>query len=216
MENDEIKNEQNIYGLNILFLLFQKMIEKTFEENKLIIKDQNDLLNTIIDLKESYLKEFNIISNDDEGKIFFAFGLVHDEYISENNQTEKNKLIDYKDVLRKKNNYNIEKYFLQFYNFNYNYFINLPCENINELLIIFKTLTEKIKSTKFIEILFKDKNDLLKEIYERINFDDIAKIVKKDEEFNKIKEKINELKQVNEINFKSFFECLSKFYEIMV
>ena len=216
MENDEIKNEQNIYGLNILFLLFQKMIEKTFEENKLIIKDQNDLLNTIIDLKESYLKEFNIISNDDEGKIFFAFSLVHDEYISENNQTEKNKLIDYKDVLRKKNNYNIEKYFLQFYNFNYNYFINLPCENINELLKIFKTLTEKIKSTKFIEILFKNKNDLLKEIYEKINFEDIAKIIKKDEEFNKIKEKINELKQVNEINFKSFFECLAKFYEIMV
>ena len=28
---------------------------------------------------------------------------------------------------------------------------NLPCENINELLKIFKTLTEKIKNTKFIE-----------------------------------------------------------------
>ena len=61
-----------------------------------------------------------------------------------------------------------------------------------------------------------NKNDLLKEIYEKINFEDIAKIIKKDEEFNKIKEKINELKQVNEINFKSFFECLAKFYEIMV
>ena len=37
------------------------------------IKEQNDLLNTIIDLKKSYLKEFNIISNDDEEKIFLAF-----------------------------------------------------------------------------------------------------------------------------------------------
>ena len=215
MENEQIKNEQNIYGLDILFLLFKKMIEKTFDEKKLIIKEQYDLSKTIIDLKNSYLKEFNIISNDGEEKIFLAYGLQHDEYVSQNNQTEK-KEIDYKDVISKKTNYNIEKYFLQFYNFNGNYIKNLPCENINELLKIFKTLTEKIKNTKFIEILFKDKNDLLKEIYEKMDFEGVAKIVKKDEEFSNIKEKINELKQVKEIDFKSFFESLVKFYEILV
>ena len=57
---------------------------------------------------------------------------------------------------------------------------------------------------------------MLKKIYEKINFENIAKAVKKEEEVNNIKEKINELKQIKEVNFKSFFDCLLKFYEYIV
>ena len=82
------------------------------------------------------------------------------------------------------------------------------------MLIISKN--EKIKNTKFIEILFKDKNDSLKNMYEKINFEDIAKLIKKENELNNIKSKIVELKEVKEINFKSFFDCLIKFWECLV
>ena len=74
-EDDDIKNEQNIFGLNVLFLLFKKMIENTFDENQLIIKEKDDILKDIVHFKISYLKEFNIISNDEEEKIFLSEGI---------------------------------------------------------------------------------------------------------------------------------------------
>ena len=193
------------------------MIENTFDENQLIIKEKDDILNDIVHFKISYLKEFNIISNDEEEKIFLSEGInfFKKKYLEEYNQNEQKGEIEYNNTFIK-NNYNIEKYFLQFYNFNNNYIKELPCENIIELFKIFKDITEKIKNTKFIEILFRDKNDLLKKIYEKINFENIAKAVKKEEEVNNIKEKINELKQIKEVNFKSFFDCLLKFYAYIV
>ena len=214
-DGEEIKN---ILGLNILFLLFKKMIEKSFDKTQLIIKDKNEILKTIVHLNRLYLKEFNIISNDEEEKIFLSggFKIKHDEYISVNNQNKQNKENEYYNMYAKKNYYNIEKYFLQFHNFNEDYFKNLPCDNLVEQFKIFKTLTEKILNNKFIEILFRDKNDLLKQIYEKINFENIAKIIKNEEELNNIKDKLNELKQVKEMNFKNFFDCLAKFYGYLI
>ena len=218
-EGDEIKNENNIFGLNILFLLFKKMTSKTFDENELFIKENDDIKKYMVNFKISYLKEFNIISNDEEEKIFISEGkdFFKKKYLENHNENNDNKEEKKDDDNFIKNNYNLEKYFLLFYNFNNaNYFKKLPCENKSEVFKVFKALSEKIKNTKFIEILFKDKNDSLKNMYEKINFEDIAKFIKKENELNNIKSKIVELKEVKEINFKSFFDCLIKFWECLV
>lgn len=56
----------------------------------------------------------------------------------------------------------------------------------------------------------------MKNIYEKIDFENIAKRIKKEEEFLKIKENIFKLKEIKEINFENFFDCLSKFYGFMI
>ena len=56
-ENDEIKNENNIFGLNILYLEFKVMIKSNFDDKSLIIENFSD---DIIRYKDSYLKEYNI------------------------------------------------------------------------------------------------------------------------------------------------------------
>ena len=116
-----------------------------------------------------------------------------------------------------KKNYDIEKFILQFYNFNSYYFEKIPRESYIKIFKAFKDITEIIKNNLLIEKLFIDKNDLLKTIYEKIDFLDITKSITKEEEFEKSKEMLNELKEIKgEINFKVFFDCLLKFYEILI
>ena len=108
-----------------------------------------------------------------------------------------------------KNNYNIEKYILQFYNFNSDYFAKIPCESYKNIFESFKNISENIKKTKFIELLFINKNDLLKNIYEKIDFENIAKRIKKEEEFLKIKENFSSSKstgisKIRDISFSDF------------
>lgn len=49
-----------------------------------------------------------------------------------------------------------------------------------------------------------------------MDFEEVLKNMVKENEFNKVKEKINELKGMNEMNFFGFFDCLSKFYDIFI
>ena len=238
-ENDEIKNENNIFGLNILFLYFKKSIENNFNNKQLNLEKRIKIWKDITDFKISYLKDFNIISSEEEEKIFISEGIGYfkKKYLDEKNiptyigymkeNIIKSDLKKKKENLEKlekeekkydfiKNNYNIEKYILQFYNFNSDYFAKIPCESYKNIFESFKNISENIKKTKFIELLFINKNDLLKNIYEKIDFENIAKRIKKEEEFLKIKENIFKLREIKEINFENFFDCLSKFYGFMI
>ena len=121
----------------------------------------------------------------------------------------------YSDFIKK--NYDIEKFIFQFYNFNSYYFKKIPCESKIKIFKAFKDITEIIEKNLLIEKLFKDKNDLLKGIYEKIDFEDITKSITKEEEFEKAKEMLKGLKEIKgEINFKVFFDCLLMFYENLI
>ena len=221
IENDEIKNENNIFGLNILFLLFKKSIEKIFIDNEKNLEGKDNIWEDIAHFKIEYLKEFNIISNDEEEKIFIGEGIGYfkKKYLNDElnlNQNEQNEENTEHNLDFIKNNYNIEKYLLQFYNFNSDYFKKIPCENYKNLFEIFRNITEKIKKTKFIELLFGNKNELLKNIFDKIDFENIAKSIIKEEQFSKIKEKVIKLKEIKEINFENFFGCLSKLYSCII
>ena len=49
-----------------------------------------------------------------------------------------------------------------------------------------------------------------------MDFEEVLKNMVKENDFNKVKEKINELKGINEMSFFGFFDCLSKFYDILI
>ena len=231
-ENDIIKNENNIFGLNILYLSFIKMIENNFNDKSLII-GETDISITILHFKNLFLKEFNIIPNEEEGKIFEHKTKVFHEKTNENNVVEviKNIIenstksneekgiknnINNNNINLIKNNYNIEKYILQFYNFNSDFYKKLPSDINNNIFKVFKNINEKIKGTKFIEILFRNKIDILKNVYSKMDFEEVLKNMVKENDFNKVKEKINELKGIKEMSFFGFFDCLSKFYDILI
>ena len=227
IENDGIKNENNIFGLNILYLSFIKMIENNFNDKSLIIGEM-DISKEILYFKNLYLKEFNITPNEEQEQIFEDKSKVFDDsdfVFNERlgfailNRSNKKKEIDNTNNINInliKNNYNIEKYILQFYNFNSDFYKKLPSDINNKIFKVFKDISEKIKKTKFIEILFRNKNDILKNVYSKMDFEEVLKNMMKENDFNKVKDKINELKGIKEMNFFRFFDCLSKFYDILI
>ena len=224
IENKEIKNENNIFGLNILFLLFKKGIEKKFIDNEINFAGKENIWEEITHFKIEYLKEFNIISNDEEEKIFISEGIgyfkkkyLNDELnLIQKEQNEENKENAENNYDSIKRNYYLEKYILQFYNFNSNYFSKIPCENYKNIFEIFRNITENIKKTKFFELLFRNKNELLKNMFDKIDFENIARSIIKEEQFSKIKEKVMKLKEIKDINFENFFGCISKFYSYII
>ena len=216
IENDTIKNENNIFGINILYLSFIKMIENNFNDKSLIIGEM-DIFEEILYFKNLYLKEFNITPNEEQEKIFEDKSKIFENSKLENsNISNGKKEIENININLIKNNYNIEKYILQFYNFNSDFYKKLPFDINNNIFKAFKDINEKIKKTKFIEILFRNKNDILKNVYSKMDFEEVLKNMVKENDFNKVKEKINELKGINEMSFFGFFDCLSKFYDILI
>ena len=295
MENDEIKNYNNIFGIDALIILFKKMIENKFHDEKLNLGKKVFFFEDIVNMKISYLKSFNLITNDEEEKLYILDSIIdpnkpieklpmnEEEKIiynnfklnqvtlpkedkpytplgnnieddnlkrnlilinairnnmEDNNFKKNNKLINdemekplgvknlntikpkevreyYSEFIKK--NYDIEKFILQFYNFNSYYFKKIPRESYIKIFKAFKNITEIIEKNLLIEKLFKGKNDLLKSTYEKIDFEDITKNITKEEEFNKFKDILKELKEIKgEINFKVFFDCLSRFYEMLI
>ena len=273
-ENDEIKNENNIFGINTLFLLFKKMIENNFNDKNFILEKKDEIFQEIVNMKITYLKSFNLITNKEEEKLFISDSIIETSKSIEKlkmNEEEKiiynnfklnqvtlsreenitnfkmNKFLSPQERLlindemekplgikknvypikqqkpRKydsdfiKKNYDIEKFILQFYNFNSYYFKKIPSESYIKIFKAFKDITGIIEKNLLIEKLFKDKNDLLKSTYEKIDFEDITKSITKEEEFEKSKEMLKGLKEITgEINFKVFFDCLSRFYEMLI
>ena len=295
MENDEIKNYNNIFGIDALIILLKKMIENKFHDEKLNLGKKVFFFEDIVNMKISYLKSFNLITNDEEEKLYILDSIIdrnkpieklqmnEEEKIiynnfklnqitlpkedkpynplgniieddnfkrdiilinairnnmEDNNFKKNNKLINdemekplgvknlntikpkevreyYTEFIQK--NYDIEKFILQFYNFNSYYFKKIPRESYIKIFKAFKNITEIIEKNLLIEKLFKGKNDLLKSTYEKIDFEDITKNITKEEDFNKSKDILKELKEIKgEINFKIFFDCLSRFYEMLI
>jgi len=186
-ENSEVKNENNIFGINVIYLLFKNIfVNKTFKEKYPIYDLSLDILN----LKNKYFAEFNIIFSEKYG--------------------EEYHYIDFND-----NNYNIEKYILQFCNFNvfYEKIASLPYKN---MIIAFKNINDKIKGIKFIENLFSNKNSILREIHDKIDFEKSLKILVKENNWDKVKVKVDELKNIKTMTYGNFIDCLSKFYQILI
>jgi hypothetical protein len=196
-ENDIIKNENNVFGKNILFLLFNKMIQNNFTDEKL---NSGNLSENILYIKNAY---DNIINNNGEQL---------------ENKTETNNLngIDIDIKLDNAQFYNVEKYIIQLYNFN-DFVAKLNSDSYKFIFKVFKDINEKIKETKFIEILFLNKNDLLRNVLTKMDFEKIAKFIIKDKDnLDEIIKKVRELKEIKEMNFYNFFNCLSKFYNILI
>ena len=215
MENDTIKNENNVFGKNVLFLLFNKMIQNNFLDENL---NSGNLSENILYLENAYLKEFNIINNNEEEQLEYK-NETKPKIYHENNINDDN--INNKDINNNINIdnaqfYNLEKYIIQLYNFN-DFVSKLNSDSYKIIFKVFKDITEKIKETKFIEILFSNKNDLLRNIHTKMDFEKVVKYIIKDKDnFDKIIEKVKELKEIKEMNFYNFFNCLSKFYNILI
>lgn len=217
-ENDEIKNENNIFGINTLFLLFKKMIENNFNDKNFILEKKDEIFQEIVNMKITYLKSFNLITNKEEEKLFISDSIItpiksEEDILNSlkmNKEMEKplgvkknlNPIESVEEIIYDNNfikkNYNIEKFILQFYNFNSEYYKIIPCESFIELFKTFKGITEIIKKNILIEKLFRDKKDLLKSTYEKIDFENIIKSITNENEFNKSKEILNELKEKKE------------------
>ena len=212
-ENDEIKNENNIFGLNILYLEFKVMIKSNFDDKSLIIENFSD---DIIRYKDSYLKGYNIIEND-----IFLNSIINTEkavYNSDNIFENKNQgeNISKNIIIDTKNNFNIEKYILQFYNFNSEFFQKLISHSGNNIFKVFKKITEKIKDMKLFEILFNNKKEYLRKFFEKIDFEKIVKCIINENDLVKVNEKMNELKEIKIMKEPNYFNWLIKFYEVII
>jgi len=187
MENNEVKNENNIFGINVIYLLFKNIfVNKTFKEKFTM----DDLSLDILTLKNKYFTEFNIILDEKDG--------------------EEYHYIDFND-----DNYNIEKYIIQFCNFNVFYDKIAPLA-YKKMIFAFKNINDKIKGIKFIENLFTNKTSILREIHDKIDFEKSLKILVKENDWDKVKEKVDELKNIKTMTFGNFIDCLSKFYQILI
>lgn len=186
MENTKVQNENNIFGINVIYLLLKNiLIEKTFNDNFNI----DDIASDILFLKNKYLKEFNIISNEEGG--------------------EKYHQIDFNE-----NNYNIEKYILQIFNFNI-FYTKIPSTSYKNIFNTFKKINNQIKGIKFFENLFMNNHSILTELYTKYDFEKVLKMLVKENDWEKDKEKVQELKNII-ISFANFLDCLSKFYQILI
>ena len=200
-------------GLNILYLEFKVMIKSNFDDKSLIIENFSD---DIIRYKDSYLKGYNIIENG-----IFLNSIINTEkavYNSDNIFENKNQgeNISKNIIIDTKNNFNIEKYILQFYNFNSEFFQKLISHSGNNIFKVFKKITEKIKDMKLFEILFNNKKEYLRKFFEKIDFEKIVKCIINENDLVKVNEKMNELKEIKIMKEPNYFNWLIKFYEVII
>ena len=189
------------------------MIKSNFDDKSLIIENFSD---DIIRYKDSYLKGYNIIENG-----IFLNSIINTEkavYNSDNIFENKNQgeNISKNIIIDTKNNFNIEKYILQFYNFNSEFFQKLISHSGNNIFKVFKKITEKIKDMKLFEILFNNKKEYLRKFFEKIDFEKIVKCIINENDLVKVNEKMNELKEIKIMKEPNYFNWLIKFYEVII